>query len=120
MNVRLWFASILGAILLLPSLCAQGSEPSFRRWAVLAAPLIRDAGISDLLTSELTAKSLEPVERDQLDAVTKEIELAKLLGLDAAAQRLKVGQLVKADALVLLSLVEHDKKKFFKVVTIAL
>ncbi len=68
----------------------------FRRWAILPAPEVRDAGLSDLLTAELSRKSIELVEREQLDAVAKEIELAKLLGADAAAQRLKVGQLVKA------------------------
>ncbi len=94
----------------------EAASPAFHRWAILASPEIRDAGISDLLTAELSKKSIELVEREQLDAVSREIELSKLFGADAASQRLKVGQLVKADALVLLSLVEHEKKKFVKLV----
>ena len=105
------------AVLLSGSLPAIGAEgDSFHHWAILAAPEMRESGVSDLLTAQLTAEKVELVEREQLAAVTREIELSKLLGADAAAQRLKVGQLAKADALVLLSLVEHDKKKFVKLV----
>ena len=87
-----------------------------RRWAILAAPEVRDAGVSDLLTAELSSRDFELVEREQLEAIAKEIELAKLLGSDGSASRLKVGQLLKADVLVLLSLVEHEKKKFLKLI----
>ena len=68
------------------------------------------------MTTELSQKSVELFEREQLDAITREIELSKLIGADGATQRLKVGQLVKADALVLLSVVENDEKKFVKLV----
>ncbi len=95
---------------------APADEPHFRRWAVLSAPEVAATGLPDLLTVELSQKSFELVEREQIEAVAKEIELSKLLAADGAARRLKVGQLVKADALVLLSLVEHDKKRFVKLV----
>ncbi|HLQ46678.1 MAG TPA: CsgG/HfaB family protein, partial [Planctomycetaceae bacterium] len=89
---------------------------AFRGWAVLATNELREIGLSDLLTANLSQHDFALVEREQLDAVLREIELSRLLSFDAAAQRLKVGQLVKADALVLLSLVENDKNKFVKLV----
>lgn len=83
---------------------------------MIASPELQRVGVSDLLFAELSAKSIEFVEREELNAVTKEIELAKLLGADATASRLKIGQLTKADALVLLSVVEHEKQRFVKLV----
>ncbi|MFM9961812.1 MAG: CsgG/HfaB family protein [Planctomycetaceae bacterium] len=109
-------ATIILVVLSVPCLSAAEKPAAFHRWAVLAAPEIHESGLSDLLTAQLTAANVELVEREQLDAVTREIELSKLLGADGAAQRLKVGQLTKADALILLSVVEHDKKKFVKLV----
>ena len=92
------------------------ASPSFKRWAILATSETRDSGLSDLLMAELSQRSFELVEREQLAVITKEIELSKLLSPEGSSQRLKVGQLTKADALVLLSLVEHDKKQFVKLV----
>lgn len=109
----LWFILILLSV----SLQSLGAESeSFGRWAILAEPYLRESGVSDLLTAQLLAEKVELVEREQLVAVTREIELSKLLGADGTAQRLKVGQLTKADVLVLLSVVENDKKKFVKLV----
>src|SRR5712691_143191 len=110
-------AVIVAFLLPRSAFAADKSAPAaFQRWAVLAAPELRDSGLSDLLTAKLSSAEIDLVEREQLDAITKEIELSKLLGADEATQRLKVGQLLKADALVLLSLVENDKKKFVKLV----
>ncbi|HLQ47170.1 MAG TPA: hypothetical protein VK137_20670, partial [Planctomycetaceae bacterium] len=92
------------------------ASPVFRRWAILASPEVRAAGISDLLLAELARQKLELVEREQIAAITQELELSKLFSPEGSSQRLQVGQLAKADALVLLSLVEHDKKKFVKLV----
>ena len=83
---------------------------------MLTAPELRDSGLSDLLTADLLCQSFELVEREQLVAITKEIELSKLLSPEVSSQRLKVGQLVRADALVLLSSVEQDGKKSVKLV----
>lgn len=95
---------------------AEAPQELLRRWAILASPDVSTTGLSDLLTAELSQRSFWLVEREQLAAITKEIELSKLLSPDGSSQRLKVGQLTKADALVLLSLVEHNKKKFLKLV----
>ncbi len=37
------------------------------RWAILASPEIRQAGVSDLLFVELLEQRLDLVEREQLD-----------------------------------------------------
>ncbi len=95
---------------------ALAEEMAFRRWAVIASAEMREIGISDVLTAELSARSFALVEREQLDVIAREIELSTLLSADAAAQRLQVGQLAKADALVLLSVVENANQKFAKLV----
>jgi hypothetical protein len=82
------------------------------RLAILTAKPLRDRGYSDLLTARFSAAAtdgLELVERDQLDAIFREFELSALLGGEAAAsQRLKLGRLLGADTLLLLSPIEND------------
>ncbi len=102
--------------LVLGSAVVDAAEVPLHRWAVLASPVARDAGVSDLLVAELAKRKLELVEREQWDAIAREVELTKLFGADGAAQRLDVGQRLKADALVLLSLAEQDGKKSVKLV----
>lgn len=106
----------VGLSLLFRAVIASADEPHFQRWAVLPAPEVADTGLSDLLIAELSQRQFDLVEREQLAAIVKEIELSKLLSPEGSSQRLKVGQLAKADALVLLSLIENDKKKFVKLV----
>ena len=56
------------------------------------------------MTAELShVDDLELVERDKFEVVTKELQLATALESKAAAARLKMGQLLKADALLFLS-----------------
>jgi curli production assembly/transport component CsgG len=106
-------AVLLGLLVPVTSFAA---DEVFRRWAILPTPDAASSGLSDLLTVELSQRSFTLVEREQLAEITKEIELSKLFSPDSSLQRLKVGQLTKADALVLLSVVEHDKRKFVKLV----
>ena len=69
-----------------------------RRWAVLASEELQQAGLSELVTAELSkAKGVELVEREQLAVATKELDLSALLGSANAAGRLKLGRLLKAD-----------------------
>ena len=92
-------------------------KPSFRRWAVICSKDAQQAGLGDLVTAELSKeKDLELVDREQLDAVTKELQLAAALESQAAATRLKMGQLVKADALLLLCIGNGQKGRVLKVV----
>ncbi len=94
----------------------RANEQALKRWAILAAPAVRELGVSDLLMAQLETAKVELVEREQLDAVTREIELTTLFGAEGAAQRLDVGQRLKADALILMSLTEHDGKKLVRVI----
>ncbi len=95
------------------------AKPSgqYKRWAVIATDNLNATGLTDLITAELSQlDSLELVERQQLAAVTKELELSAYFGSEATTGRLKLGQLLKADALLLLSLEERDKQQFVKLV----
>lgn len=108
--IAVWLCLLLG------STVVDAAEMPLSRWAVLASPAAKDAGVSDLLVAELTKQKLELVEREQWDTIAREVELTKLFGADGTAQRLDVGQRLKADALVLLSLAEQDGKKSVKLV----
>ena len=93
------------------------AKPSFRRWAVICSEEARQAGLGDLMTAELSKiNDLELVERDQLEAVTRELQLAAAMESQAAATRLKMGQLLKADALLFLSIAGNEKLRALKVV----
>lgn len=107
---------LLWLIISLFDVPARTDEQALGRWAVLASPDVRESGVSDLLMAQLTAAKLSLVEREQLDVVIREIELSKLFNAAAAAQRLQVGQLAKADALILMSLIERDGKKSVRMI----
>ena len=86
----------------------NAAEP-FRRWAIIASPEVQSSGVADLLTLKLSEDGVELVERDQLAAATRELELSQLQQPAAASERLKLGKILGADALVLLSSVEQNK-----------
>lgn len=93
----------------------QRTSLVLRRWAVLSDESCRDAGISDLLTAELSAvPGLELVERDDVEAVVRELELASVLGTHAGAERLRLGRLLKADVLLILKQAEQDGVSFLQ------
>jgi hypothetical protein len=87
------------------------TPPAFARWAILATPQVQESGLPDLLTVKLGAEpGLTLVERDEIAAVLKELTVDQAVGAldqalapDAAGQRLKLGKLLKADALILLA-----------------
>jgi curli biogenesis system outer membrane secretion channel CsgG len=83
-----------GLLLWLLTACGSADAADvFPRWAILSAPEVASSGLSDLLTAELSQRKFELVEREQLAAITKEIELSRLLGPAgggiAAARRLR-------------------------------
>jgi len=83
---------------------AAGADPGGHRWAIVATPDVQQTGLVDLLTVELSKlDGVELVERAQLDAAMKELELTALFGAGAAGGRLKLGRVLGADVLVLLS-----------------
>ena len=90
---------------------------SFRRWAVICSKEAQDAGLGDLVTTELSkSPDLELVDREQLKTVANELQLATVLESKSAAERLKMGQLLKADALLLLGIGESDEGRKVKAV----
>lgn len=100
---------VVGTVCLLaaaPGLVFSDDAPEpdshLKRWAILADDDLRKTGISDLLAVELTSPGFELVEREQIDAVLAEQQLARSFGAVGTANRVQLGQLLHADALVLL------------------
>jgi hypothetical protein len=82
------------------------------RWAILAAPELEKEGLADALTAVLSGSSaLQLVERGEIQKVEKELTLSTLLGGSGAQERLKLGRLLKADALVLLAEDKGEQKE---------
>jgi hypothetical protein len=78
----------------------------------------RESGLSDLVTAELAQlKNVELVERDELQLAIQELGLSQLHTALQSVERLQLGALVNADALLLLSSGKHDGKSFVRVVT---
>lgn len=88
----------------------EGVAPT--RLAVLACERMQELGYGDLLTARLSAMPLgrlELVERELLDTIGGEFQLASLLGAEnAVPQRMALGKLLRADTLLLLSFVDND------------
>lgn len=90
---------------------------AYKRWAILATPAATEAKMPDLLLAELSqAPDLELVERQQLQAAVQELTVATVLGSDGRAQRLRLGQILKADALLLVDLEGTGKDKSLRLV----
>ena len=114
LSLCVFCCSVLSAAV--ASVAAEQRSP-YHRWAVVASQELQDGGLPDLLTAELSRQEdLELVERDQLELATRELELSACFGSQAVGKRLQLGQLLKADALLLLSLEEHEKQKSLKLV----
>lgn len=97
--------------------CAAASE-AFQRWAVIGDVASRESGLSDLVHAELAQfAKIELVEREELQLAIQELELSQLHTASQSGQRLQLGSLVKADALLLLSSGTHDGQPFVRVVT---
>jgi hypothetical protein len=94
----------------------QAAEPLvLRRWAVISDEPVRTSGVSDLLTAELSKiPHLELVERDDLAAVLRELEIDNLFGTRSSNARLQLGQTLKADVLLLLKQVDRDGASFLQ------
>jgi hypothetical protein len=91
------------------SWAAGAAESGYDCWAVAATPAVEETGLPDLLTAELsTRQGIELVERQQLQPVLEALELDACFGGAAAGERLNLGRMVGADAVLLLAL---DKRK---------
>jgi hypothetical protein len=89
-------------LLAIPALAAADS-PALKRWAVLTGSSLRQSGFNDRLTAELSQAGIELVERERLDVILREWSLASLSSAAGAAERVRLGRLLRADALLLLS-----------------
>jgi hypothetical protein len=75
------------------------------------------ANVGDLVVATLgTEPGIELVERDQIAAVLRELELATALGPDAVGVRLRLGTLLHADLLVMLGLETEGDARYVRVV----
>lgn len=98
---RLLVAAILGLVFPVgPAFCA---EPVLGRWAVLASPRAQNSGLVDIVVAGMSEiDDVVLVERDRLDAIAGELEVLALFDV-APKRRLRVGRLLNADVLLLLS-----------------
>lgn len=96
---------------------AFGEEGTLQRWALLSTSDVRESGVADLLTSELSRQpEIELVERDRLQDVMRELQLTALVGPDQVGQRLQLGKTLRADALIVLSFVGRQDQKRLQMV----
>ncbi len=100
---------------------ACGPAGAAERWAIVAAAEVQESGLSDLLTARLSRHEpdepeIELVERDRLDAALRELELAACFGPLDGPQRMRLGQLVRADVLVLLSVEQLQRQRTLRIV----
>ena len=95
---------------------AFAAERANPRWAIVAGEDLRECGVADLLTVQLSDMGVDLVERERLDLAAKELEVAACFGSAAAGQRWRLGQWLQADGLLLLSSEEREKRKHVKVV----
>lgn len=96
-----WVAPLIAVLA-----CTVGAaEPAAHRtWAVVAAGAPRQAGVADLLTAELSRQvDIQLVEREKLSLATDELELARAVAAAGSEERLKLGRILGADALVCLA-----------------
>lgn len=76
--------------------------PALIRWAVVSGVGTQSV-FPDLITTQLTGtKGIELVERDEVASVMGELSVSAVLSPSGGQDRLKLGQLLRADGLVLL------------------
>ena len=94
--------------------CAYG-EPA--RLGVLVGPGLAERGLGDLVTVSLSGDpDLVLVEREQVDAALRELEVNAALGADATGTRLKLGAMLHADLLALLALEAEEGGEYVRLV----
>ena len=120
-----WRVIALGVLAIAP-LYARAGEPSeakgaedvsLRTWAVLSSN-VPDAALSDLANAELAGiDGIQLVEREKLESITDERIRGLLLSADIA-ERPKLGKMLKADALVLLSTESREGAPILRIVIV--
>jgi len=107
-----WAFGLLLILFFLLSPSVYGVEVAYHRWAIITSGTPEEMVFSDLLTAELTkVPNLELVEREQLETVTRELKLATAFSGDGCKDRLQLGRLLHADALVLTHVIDDGEGK---------
>lgn len=84
------------------------------RWAVLATPEIQATGLADHVTAALAKAGLVLLERSDLEAALAEVKRGHFLEASDAKERLRLGQMLRADAFVVLALEKRQDKEFLR------
>jgi len=96
---------------------ADAKPAAYSRIAVVSTKAAQKTGLGDMVTAMLSRMpSLELLERDALAAVTSELKLSALFGADSTSGRLRLGRILRADVLTLLSLESRDEKQYVRCV----
>lgn len=108
---------LITVLLILPQASASGEELRLQRWAVVATEEVVASGLPDLLTVRLSQhETVQLVERESLESVMKELQLTALVKADQVGQRLQLGRILKANALMVLSFERANGKQLLRVV----
>lgn len=108
---------LIALLLILPQAYASGEEHRLQRWAVMATEEVVASGLPDLLTVRLSQhETVQLVERESLVAAMKELQLTALVKADQVGQRLQLGRILKANALMVLSFERANGKQLLRVV----
>ena len=87
---------------------ARTSQAPIKTWAILGDSKVTSSGVTDALFAKLSETDMVFVEREQLEKVVDEQTFRTLLsGLAAESKRL--GQILKADALIILTQANRPK-----------
>ncbi len=95
----------------------QQQKSVLKRWAIIASPDLQQTGLVDQVTVELAKMpGIEVVERGRLDVVAQELLLPRLLQAGGVKERVEVGHLLGADALLILDSRQIEGKRFVHMV----
>lgn len=116
-TVTLVATAILFAVEVIAIIPQTAVAQDLKRWAILPSA-VPDASLHDLVNIEVgRIAGVELIEREALQLVTDE-HIRSLLGIHGTGNCPKIGRLLKADALVLLSMESHEKSLALKVVIV--
>lgn len=100
-----------------PAAAATAPALPEQRWALLASEELRASAFADILAVCLAdLPGLQWVERERLAEVADELVVSAVGGADGAESRLKLGKLLRADALLIVRVEGDGKAKRLRVI----
>jgi len=108
---------VLLCILLLGfGMLSQAHAAVYQRWAIIAAGAGDEAALCELATAELSnVPGIELVERDEIRKVADEQLLSNCLSPEGTASRLRLGEMLRADALLVVKLIGEGDQRTLRV-----